>query len=273
MKFTKMHGLGNDYIYMDCTKQTVQNPDKLAVLLSRPHFGVGADGLVLIHPSQNADFRMQMFNADGSEGKMCGNAARCIAKYVYTRGLTSKKDITLETLSGIKKLHLHIQDETVQDISVDMGVPVINALNATLAVANHTFHYADISMGNPHCVIFCDDPDSIDLETLGRNIENHPRFPDRTNVEFVRIFDRQHMYMRVWERGSGETLACGTGACACAVAAIQQNLCDRNVFVRLKGGTLHIQLDTTVIMTGPASFVFDGEIQEDWLHGQNELFL
>ena len=263
MKFTKMQGIGNDYIYVNCMEQPLENPEDWAVRLSRPHFGVGSDGLVLILPSEKADFRMRMFNADGSEGKMCGNASRCIGKYVYERGLTGKTDLTLETLSGMKYLHLTVEAGRVTSVSVDMGAPAVKAVGAQLTAGGETYRYTDVSVGNPHCVIFCRGIDDMDIETPGRQIEVHENFPDRTNVEFVEIIDRNHIKMRVWERGSGETLACGTGACASVTAAVENGLCDRDVTVQLRGGPLQIHYDGRLLMTGPAAFVFDGEITKE----------
>ncbi len=265
MKFTKMQGLGNDYIYFDCMQGAPENPEALSVRLSQPHFGVGADGIVLILPSDVADFRMRMFNADGSEGKMCGNASRCIGKYVFERGLTDKTDLTLETRSGIKRLHLTLEGGVVTSVSVEMGAPQVRAVGATLTAGGVQYRYTDISVGNPHCVLFVKGVDDMDIETPGRQIETHENFPERTNVEFVEILDRHQLKMRVWERGSGETLACGTGACASVVAAVANGLCDRDVTVHLLGGPLTIQYlpDTQLLMTGPAAFVFDGEYKEE----------
>ena len=280
LKFTKMHGIGNDYIYFDCTKTNpVANPEKLSENISRYHFGVGSDGIVLILPSEKADFRMRMFNADGSEGKMCGNATRCIGKYVYERGLTDKKTITLETLSGIKTLELNVIDGKVKEISVDMGspvfetdkIPVISSekefIAKTINVCGKDFTATCVSMGNPHCVIFTENTDSLNLEKIGPDFENHKIFPERVNTEFVEILNDNILKMRVWERGSGETLACGTGACAVTAAAVKNGICKTGipVTIRLKGGELKIlyREDGNIIMTGPASFVFDGELLID----------
>lgn len=224
MKFTKMHGLGNDYVYVNAFDETVADPAAMAVAVSRPHFGVGADGLVLIGPSAEADFAMRMFNADGSEGEMCGNAVRCIGKYVHDRGLTRKTEVRLSTLGGIKTLQLRLKDGSVDQVTVDMGEPAFSPaslpvewpgeriVNQPLTIDGQTHHITCVSMGNPHAVIFVDDPKAIDVHGIGRQIENHPLFPRRTNVEFVRVRRRDLLEMRVWERGSGETLACGTGA-------------------------------------------------------------
>lgn len=278
MKFTKMHGIGNDYIYFNCFEENIENPSELSVKLSPRHTGVGGDGIVLIMPSDKADFRMRMFNADGSEGKMCGNATRCIGKYVYERGLTDKTDITLETLSGIKKLHLDVSDGMVKTITVDMGnaeftagkIPVISDTAEVIAknvnIAGKMQKITCVSMGNPHCVIFCEGVKELDLEKIGSLYENDPMFPERVNTEFVEIIDENTLFMRVWERGSGETMACGTGACATVSAAVKNGLVkpDTYVTVKLLGGDLEIMYrsDGTVLMKGEAAFVFDGEIKE-----------
>ncbi len=273
MKFTKMHGLGNDYVYVNAFDETVADPAAMAVAVSRPHFGVGADGLVLIGPSAEADFAMRMFNADGSEGEMCGNAVRCIGKYVHDRGLTRKTEVRLSTLGGIKTLQLRLKDGSVDQVTVDMGEPAFSPaslpvewpgeriVNQPLTIDGQTHHITCVSMGNPHAVIFVDDPKAIDVHGIGRQIENHPLFPRRTNVEFVRVRRRDLLEMRVWERGSGETLACGTGAAASLVAAVLNGLADRNAVVQLTGGDLQVTWDSSdnhVYQTGPASFVFDG---------------
>ena len=276
LKFTKMHGIGNDYIYFNCFKEKIDDPEALAIRLSDRHFGVGGDGIIMIMPSEAADFRMRMFNADGSEGKMCGNATRCIGKYVYDRGLTDKTDITLETLSGIKKLHLSVKDGAVETVSVDMGKAVLDApkipvLAKTPRVIGEPVHIAGgeptitcVSMGNPHCVVFTDGIDDMPLEQIGPKFENYPIFPERVNAEFVEAVDAKTLRMRVWERGSGETWACGTGACAVCVAAVENGISprDTDITVKLRGGdlTINYHSDGTVIMTGPATFVFDGEL-------------
>lgn len=273
MKFTKMHGLGNDYVYVDTFDQSVPDPAAMAIAVSRPHFGVGADGLVLIGPSTEADYAMRMFNADGSEGEMCGNAVRCIGKYVHDRGLTAKTRVTLATRGGIKTLELRLQGGSVEQVTVDLGEPALSpaslpvtlagaqVLNHPLSIDGQTHHITCVSMGNPHAVIFVDDPKAIDVHGIGRQIENHPLFPRRTNVEFVRVRRRDLLEMRVWERGSGETLACGTGAAASLVAAVLNGLADRSAVVQLTGGDLQVTWDSSdnhVYQTGPASFVFDG---------------
>ena len=273
MKFTKMHGLGNDYVYVNAFDETVADPAAMAVAVPRPHFGVGADGLVLIGPSAEADFAMRMFNADGSEGEMCGNAVRCIGKYVHDRGLTRKTEVRLSTLGGIKTLQLRLKDGSVDQVTVDMGEPAFSPaslpvewpgeriVNQPLTIDGQTHHITCVSMGNPHAVIFVDDPKAIDVHGIGRQIEHHPLFPKRTNVEFVRVWRRDLLEMRVWERGSGETLACGTGAAASLVAAVLNGLADRSAVVQLTGGELHVHWDARdnhVYQTGPATFVFDG---------------
>ncbi|HRB09595.1 MAG TPA: diaminopimelate epimerase [Ottowia sp.] len=273
MKFTKMHGLGNDYVYVDTFDQSVPDPAAMAIAVSRPHFGVGADGLVLIGPSTEADYAMRMFNADGSEGEMCGNAVRCIGKYVHDRGLTAKTRVTLATRGGIKTLELQLQGGSVEQVTVDLGEPALSpaslpvtlagaqVLNHPLSIDGQTHHITCVSMGNPHAVIFVDDPRAVDVHGIGRQIEHHPLFPKRTNVEFVRVWRRDLLEMRVWERGSGETLACGTGAAASLVAAVLNGLADRSAVVQLTGGELHVHWDARdnhVYQTGPATFVFDG---------------
>lgn len=281
IKFTKMHGLGNDYIYFDCTEKSIENPNKLAELLSHRNFGVGGDGIVLIMRSDIADFRMRMFNLDGSEGKMCGNATRCIGKYVYEKGLTNKTNITLETLSGIKKLNLTVEKGKVTQISVDMGkaeltcskIPVLydkeKLIGETVEIADNNEKITCVSMGNPHCVLFKENISELNLEKIGPVFENADIFPDRVNTEFVEVINSKYVRMRVWERGSGETMACGTGACAVVVAAVENGFCERNenITVELLGGKLSIcyRTDGTVIMSGTATFVFDGELYEEIL--------
>lgn len=278
MRFTKMQGIGNDYIYVNCFEETVRDPAALAVRMSRPHFGVGADGLVLIEPSDVADFGMRIFNSDGSESEMCGNATRCIAKYVYERGLTDKTEISLMTGAGLKQLQLRTRGGKVHSVRVDMGSPELNprmvpvdlpgeiVLGHRLEVGGLPYSIHCVSMGNPHCVIFVNDPDDVDLPTVGSLIENHRLFPNRTNVEFVTVKDRHHLRMRVWERGAGETMACGTGACAALVASVLTGKADRNAEVKLNGGVLQVEWspeDNHVYKEGPAEFVFDGIWPED----------
>ncbi|MCI8992864.1 MAG: diaminopimelate epimerase [Eubacterium sp.] len=274
MKFTKMHGIGNDYVYVNCFKETVENPKETAIKVSDRHFGIGSDGLILIKPSQAADFEMEMYNADGSRGEMCGNGIRCVAKYVYEKGLTDKKEISVETLGGIKYLKLDVRDGIVESVCVDMGQPEFlparipveaageKVVSEPIQAAGKEYWMTCVSMGNPHCVIFIDEIKDLDIEKIGPVFENHPRFPLRINTEFARVIDRHTIQMRVWERGSGETLACGTGACATAVAAALNGLTEEEVTVRLLGGDLKIRWDRQedkVYMTGPAAIVFDGE--------------
>lgn len=276
MKFTKMQGIGNDYIYVNCFKENVPDPESVSIKVSDRHFGIGGDGLVLIMPSDKADFRMRMFNADGSEGMMCGNASRCIGKYVYDKGLTDKTDITLETKSGIKKLHLNPENGKVKTVEVDMGEAILkprdipmNAdgdsfVNKQVAVDGKEQNITAVSMGNPHAVIFTVSIDKLDLEKIGPSYENHPLFPERVNTEFCEVIDSRTLKMRVWERGSGETWACGTGACATAVAAVLNGFCkrDEEITLKLRGGDLKItyRSDNHVIMCGEAETVFEGEI-------------
>ncbi|MDR2686366.1 MAG: diaminopimelate epimerase [Oscillospiraceae bacterium] len=263
MTFTKMHGAGNDYIYVNCFEESVPDPAALAVKVSHRHFGVGADGLVLIMPSDAADFRMRIFNADGSEAQMCGNASRCVAKYVYGNGMTAKNPIALETRAGIKTLRMHIEGGKVRAVTVDMGAPVTGCVNQPLP--GTAYRYTDVSMGNPHCVIFVDEVDSLPLWRIGPPIENHQAFPERANVEFVRVIDRNTIQMRVWERGSGETLACGTGTCASVAACVLNGYCDKDsdILAHLRGGDLVIRWDSatnTILKTGPAEFICKGEL-------------
>lgn len=275
MKFTKMHGLGNDYVYVNCFEEKIDNPPAVARFVSDRHFGIGSDGLIMINPSKTADFEMEMYNADGSRGEMCGNGIRCVAKYVYDYGLTDKTQISVETLGGIKYLDLTVEDGKVSLVKVDMGKPEFEAdlipiisereqvIDEPIEVDGKEYHMTGVSMGNPHAVIYVDDVKGLDLEKIGPKFENHERFPKRINTEFVHCIDRQTVEMRVWERGSGETLACGTGACAVAVSSILNNLTDTQVTVKLLGGDLQIEWDREkdrVFMTGPATVVFDGVI-------------
>lgn len=277
MKFTKMHGLGNDYVYVNCFEEKVTEPEKVSRFVSDRHFGIGADGLILIQPSDKADFEMAMYNADGSRGEMCGNGIRCVGKYVYDYGLTDKTQIRIDTLAGVKYLDLMLEDGKVSRVKVDMGAPCLAAaeipvtadteqvIQAPLVVEGRTYEITAVSMGNPHCVIFLEeDVRELDLEAFGPAFENHPRFPRRINAEFVNVIDESTLRMRVWERGSGETLACGTGACATAVAAILNGKSGHKVTVQLLGGDLEIAWaggDASVFMTGSAVTVFDGEIE------------
>ncbi len=275
MKFTKMQGIGNDYVYVNCLQETIENPSELAKKISDRHYGVGSDGLIMINPSDKADFEMEMYNADGSGGEMCGNGIRCVAKYVYDYGLTDKTSISVETLAGIKYLDLTVEDGKVVLVKVDMGkpmlrpeeVPVVSekeeVIDEPITVDGQEYRMTCVSMGNPHAVVFIDqDVKEFPLETVGVKFENHERFPKRVNTEFVNVLDRHTAQMRVWERGSGETLACGTGACAVAVACALNGLTEDEVTVKLLGGDLQIKWDrekNTVYMTGPAEVVFDGE--------------
>ena len=262
IKFTKMHGAGNDYIYVDTTNYPIAAPEKKAIEWSKFHTGIGSDGLILIGNSDKADFSMRIFNADGSEAMMCGNGSRCVGKYVYEYGLTDKTEITLDTLSGIKILKLHVEGKTVTAVTVDMGSPL--ETGEVHFEDKYPFRSTRVSMGNPHLVTFVDDITQINLPEIGPELENHHLFPDRTNVEFAQIVCKDTIRMRVWERGTGETLACGTGACAAAVACSLNGLTKDTVTVKLLGGTLQIQWDKAenrVYMTGPATTVFEGEIE------------
>lgn len=277
MKFTKMQGCGNDYVYINCFEQTVQNPTELAKKMSNRNFGVGSDGLILVMPSQVADCKMRMFNSDGSESEMCGNGIRCVGKFVHDKNIVKKDIITVETLAGIKTLQF-FKDENnmVLDVKVNMGEPIFKAdlipviseekdlvKNLKLTVLDKTFTFTCLSMGNPHAVTFVDDVDNFDVDKYGSILENHPTFPKKANIEFVQIINKNHLKIRVFERGSGETFACGTGTCATVVASFLNDKSDRtNVKVDLLGGTLNItwdEKDNNVYMTGPAKFVFEGE--------------
>lgn len=273
MKFTKMQGLGNDYVYVNGFEERIKNPSEMAVKVSNRNFGVGSDGLILINPSEKADFEMEMYNADGSRGEMCGNGIRCVAKYVYDYGLTDKTHISVETLGGIKYLDLTVEDGKVVLVRVDMGSPILTpaqipviadeaeAVAVPILVDETEYQMTCVSMGNPHAVIFMDDIEHLEIEKIGPKFEHHERFPNRVNTEFVKVLDRQTASMRVWERGSGETLACGTGACAVAVACILGGYTENKVTVKLLGGDLLIEWDreqNKIYMTGPAEVVFDG---------------
>ncbi len=273
MRFTKMQGLGNDYVYVNCMEEKVENPSEAAKRVSDRHFGIGSDGLILICPSEKADFEMAMYNADGSRSEMCGNGIRCVAKYVYDYGLTDKTSISVETLGGIKYLDLTVEDGKVSLVRVDMGRPELRAdqipiiceaevIDEPIVVDGMEYRITGVSMGNPHAVVFLEDLEGLDIEKIGPKFENHERFPKRINTEFVRVIDRGMIEMRVWERGSGETLACGTGACAAAAASILNGLAERRVTVKLRGGSLTVEWDEEsgkIYMTGPAEVVFDGE--------------
>ena len=276
MKFTKMQGIGNDYIYVNCMDGIGFDPAQTSIQLSDRHFGVGSDGMILICPSDKADFRMRMFNADGSEGKMCGNGVRCFAKYVYCKGLTDKTVITIETLGGIKTAWLTVANGDVTLVRVNMGSPNFSPqlipvnftgesmINQPITVGGREWNVTCVSMGNPHCVTFVEDVDGLDLEKIGPKFEHDPIFPERVNTEFVQPVDDTTVKMRVWERGSGETWACGTGACAVAAASILNGVVNQNsVTVKLRGGDLLIEWDrgeNVIYMTGTATFVFEGEI-------------
>ncbi len=277
IKFTKMQGIGNDYVYINCFDQQIDNPTELAIKMSPRRFSVGADGVILICPSAVADAKMRMFNLDGSEGKMCGNGIRCVGKYIYDNGIATKDTITVETLSGIKTLKIDAADGKAQTVTVDMGAPELtpakiptkniggdSIINMPIDVNGKTYNITAVSMGNPHAVVFCDRIDSLPLDIIGPDFENHPIFPEKVNTEFIRVIDKNILQMRVWERGSGETFACGTGACAAAVAAVLNGYCDKNaeITVHLVGGDLFITYtDDTVFMRGGATTVFDGEYE------------
>lgn len=279
MKFTKMHGIGNCYIYVNCFEEKIDNPSELSEFVSDVHFGIGADGLVMICPSEIADFKMRIFNADGSEAQMCGNASRCVGKYVYDKGLTDKTEVTLETLSGIKILKLDASDGRVEYVTVDMGkaelkprsIPIDadgdDFVSVPVEVDGREYKITGVSMGNPHAVVYMNDIDSLPLEKIGPKFENHSLFPERINTEFIEVIDKNTLKMRVWERGSGETWACGTGACAAVVASVLNGYCekDEEVTVHLRGGDLKITYlsDGRVIKKGPASFVCDGILSEN----------
>ncbi len=280
-----MQGLGNDYVYVDCTKEELATPSDIAKAVSDRHFGIGSDGLILIKPSKVADFYMEMYNADGSRSAMCGNGIRCVGKYVYDFGLTDKLDVSIETAAGIKYLNLRLLGGQVSEVRVNMGAPIFEpalvptmleatreiasgdktvpaVLDAPLTVDGKEYRVSCVSMGNPHVITYVDDEKAVDIEKIGPSFEHHEVFPERTNTEFIRVADRQNIYMRVWERGTGETLACGTGACASAVATMLNGMCDRKVTVHLLGGDLVIEWDekeNVVYMTGPAVTVFTGD--------------
>ena len=274
LRFTKMHGCGNDYVYVNCFEEEVKDPVSLSIAISDRHFGVGGDGLVLICPSERADAKMRMFNADGSEGKMCGNAIRCVGKYLYDHGIVRKTTVTIETLSGIKTLELFLKDGKVDSAQVNMGPAILipseipvnlpgeRAVAVPVKIAGEEHTITCVSMGNPHCIVFGGDPYELDLPKIGPLFENDPLFPERVNTEFIEVLDDHTLNMRVWERGSGETWACGTGACAAAVAAVLNGFCKKgkDISVRLRGGELTIRYtDEAVFMTGKATEVFHGE--------------
>lgn len=273
MRFTKMQGLGNDYVYVNCFEESVPNPSSLARLMSDRHFGIGSDGLILIRPSTKADAFMEMFNADGTRSEMCGNGIRCVGKYLFDHGITKKRQVDVNTLAGVKHLSLEVEDGAVTQVTVDMGAPVLDSalipvvsrsslvVGEPIRVADRDFEMTCVSMGNPHAVVFVDDTQDFPVEEVGKNFEFHLQFPERVNAEFVQVLNRQEINMRVWERGTGETLACGTGACASTVACILNALTDDEVVVHLLGGDLHVSWDrweNRVLMTGPAETVFEG---------------
>ena len=278
MKFTKMHGCGNDYVYFDCTKEEIKDETAAAIALSDRHFGIGGDGIIIIKNGKKADFEMVMYNADGSRGAMCGNGIRCVAKYVFDNGLTDKKNISIESMGAVKYIDVEVEDGKVVSAKVDMGKPILSAkdipvitdseraINVPINVDGVDYKMTCVSMGNPHAVVFIENsPREFPLEKVGPLFENNAVFPDRTNTEFINVVDRKNLEMRVWERGSGETLACGTGACASAVAAILNGYADNDVTVHLIGGDLKISWsgneNDSVFMTGPATTVFEGNIE------------
>lgn len=276
MNFTKMHGIGNDYVYVDCTKRELKKPEEIARFVSDRHFGIGSDGLILIKRSEVADFYMDMYNADGSKGEMCGNGIRCVAKYVYDYGLTDKKELTIETLAGIKELVLTIEEDKVAKVRVNMGAPILApekipvlaskepVVKEPIVVDDKEWEMTCVSVGNPHAIVFLEEPVStFPIEKVGPSFEHHKRFSNRINTEFVEVINRDRIKMRVWERGANETFACGTGACASVVAAILNGYCNKKVTVELLGGELEIEwkdADNGIYMTGSATTVFDGQI-------------
>lgn len=276
MEFTKMQGCGNDYVYVNGFENKIDNPNKLSEIVSDRHFGIGSDGLIVINPSEKADFKMSMYNADGSEGKMCGNGIRCVAKYVYDNKMTDKITITVETLSGIKTLELNVKNDKVETVKVNMGTPILlpkdvpvvsdkdKVVDEPIVIDDKEYRITCVSMGNPHAITFIENTDDLEIETIGPKFENNPIFPDRVNTEFIQVLDRNTVKMRVWERGSGETFACGTGACATVVACVLNGLTDDKVTVKLLGGDLFIEYnreENTVYMTGPAKVSFTGKIE------------
>lgn len=275
MKFTKMQGCGNDYVYVNGFEEKIDNPAEVAVKVSERHYGIGSDGLIIINPSDVADFRMNMYNLDGSESEMCGNGIRCVAKFVYDYKMTDKTTITVETLAGIKTLKLNVKDGKVDTVRVNMGAPILKpskipvvsekdrVVDEPVVIDGKEYRITCVSTGNPHAVTFVEDTKALDFEVIGPKFENNEIFPERVNAEFIQIVDRNTVIMRVWERGSGETLACGTGACASVVACVLNGLTDNEVLVHLSGGDLLIeynQEENTVYMTGPARISFTGEI-------------
>ncbi len=275
MKFTKMQGCGNDYVYVDCTSKTLDNPAAVAIKVSDRHFGIGSDGLILIKSSDKADFFMEMYNQDGSRSAMCGNGIRCVGKFVYDKQLTDKTSIAIDTLAGIKYLDLNVENGKVASVKVNMGSPILEAdkipvvsdkcpvINEPINVAGKEYRMTCVSMGNPHAIVYVDSTDDLPLDKIGPLFENHPKFPERTNTEFIQVLGRDSLKMRVWERGSGETLACGTGACASLVASVLNGVSDNKATLHLLGGDLKIEWNrekNLVFMEGPAVTVFEGEI-------------
>ncbi len=276
MKFTKMQGIGNDYVYVNCFEENIKNPSKLSIAISDRHFGVGSDGLIMIMPSEVADARMRIFNADGSEAQMCGNGIRCVAKYLYECGLKKSNQLTIETSAGIKIIELTTVNGNVTQVRVEMGSPKLlrndipmfgenkQVINEPLLVNDTVLYITCVSMGNPHCITFVDNVDLINLDVTGKAIENHDLFPERINAHFVQQISADKVKMRTWERGSGETLACGTGAVATGVACVLNNLTEKIIQTQLPGGNLTVEwTDNNTYMTGPAEFVFTGKWDED----------
>lgn len=280
MKFTKMHGCGNDYVYVNGFTEKVADKPKAVVALSDRHFGIGSDGVIFINPSQQADFEMEMYNADGTRAEMCGNGIRCVGKYVYDHGMTDKTSITVESFGKVKYLDLTVENGKVVKVKVNMGKPELTAkdvpvvsvheqvIDEEIIVKEKSYRMTCVSMGNPHAVVFMDDVEHLAIEEIGPYFENHERFPNRTNTEFVQVIDDSHVKMRVWERGTGETLACGTGCCATAVACVLNRLTGAHVTVQVLGGEIEIywnQKENLVYMTGPAVTVFEGETEEAYV--------
>lgn len=278
MNFTKMEGCGNDYVYVDCTKEVLSNPGETAKKVSDRHFGIGSDGLILIKSSDKADFFMEMYNSDGSQAQMCGNGIRCVGKFVYDKGLTTKKQISVDTPAGIKHLDLNVVNGKVWSVKVNMGSPVLEAekipvkaekspvVREIITVAGKDYEMTCVSMGNPHAVVYVDSTENLPIETIGPLFEKHEKFPEKTNTEFVEVIDRKTLKMRVWERGAGETLACGTGACATLAASVLNGLCENEATIKLLGGDLKITWDREndlIFMEGPARTVFEGTIEID----------
>lgn len=276
MKFTKMQGIGNDYIYINCFEERIEHPSELSVRLSERHFGIGSDGIILIEPSEIADCRMDIYNADGSQAMMCGNGIRCVGKYVYERGIAKKEVLKVDTMSGVKTLRLAVQEGIVTSVTVDMGKPNLKAkeipvtlnqeeiIDEPITIDGREYRITCVSMGNPHCVIFVDDVNQAPVENIGPKLEKNSIFPQKANIEFVQILNKNEINMRVWERGSGETWACGTGSCASVVACAVNQKTEKGVKVHLKGGDLEVDWDEKtgcVFMKGPAEFVFDGTIK------------